>query len=41
MVVGEKMRVWIPADLAYGKTPARRGAPSGDVIYDLELLAIE
>jgi peptidylprolyl isomerase len=41
MVVGEKLRVWIPAELAYGKTPVRRGAPAGDVIYDLELLAIE
>ncbi len=41
MVVGEKVRVWIPAALAYGEKPGRRGVPAGDLVYDLELLAIE
>jgi FKBP-type peptidyl-prolyl cis-trans isomerase len=41
MVVGEKTRFWIPADLAYGETPRRPGAPSGMLVFDIELLAIE
>lgn len=38
MVVREKRRFWIPADLAYGETPQRPGAPSGDLCFDVELL---
>jgi peptidylprolyl isomerase len=38
MTQGEKRRFWIPADLAYGKTP-RMGAPSGDLVFDVELLS--
>src|SRR5262249_46352392 len=41
MIVGEKVRVWIPAALAYGDKPGRRGVPAGDLVYELELLAIE
>lgn len=41
MVVGEKRRMWIPADLAYGDTPMRRGAPCGDLTFEVELLGIE
>jgi FKBP-type peptidyl-prolyl cis-trans isomerase len=37
MVVGEKRRFWIPAALAYGEQ-ARNGAPSGDLVFDVELL---
>jgi FKBP-type peptidyl-prolyl cis-trans isomerase len=37
MVVGEKRRFWIPAALAYGDH-ARNGAPSGDLVFDIELL---
>ena len=40
MVVGDEVRVWIPAELAYGDKP-RRGAPAGDLVYDLELVALE
>jgi len=40
MVVGEKRRFWIPAGLAYGDAP-REGAPSGMLVFDVELLAIE
>ncbi len=41
MVVGEKTRFWIPADLAYGETPRRPGAPSGQLTFDIELLDIQ
>ncbi len=41
MVEGEQRRFWIPAELAYGKTPARRGAPAGMLVFDVELLSIK
>lgn len=41
MVVGEKRRFWIPAELAYGATPSRPGAPSGDLTFDVELFGIK
>ena len=40
MVVGEKTRFWIPAELAYGSNP-RAGAPSGMLVFDIELLNIQ
>jgi FKBP-type peptidyl-prolyl cis-trans isomerases 1 len=40
MVVGEKRRFWIPANLAYGETPRRPGGPSGTLVFDVELLGI-
>jgi peptidylprolyl isomerase len=40
MTVGEKARFWIPAELAYGDTPKRPGAPSGPLVFDIELLEI-
>jgi peptidylprolyl isomerase len=40
MVVGEKRRFWIPAALAYGDRP-QMGAPSGDLVFDVELLDIK
>lgn len=40
MKVGEKARFWIPAELAYGETPARPGAPAGMLVFDIELLEI-
>lgn len=39
MVVGEKRRFWIPADLAYGENPGG-GRPGGLLVFDVELLAI-
>jgi peptidylprolyl isomerase len=41
LVVGDHARLWIPAELAYGKKPARRGQPAGRMVYDVELLSIE
>ncbi len=41
MVVGEKTRFWIPADLAYGDKPKREGAPSGQLTFDIELVEIK
>ncbi len=40
MVAGEQRRLWIPAKLAYGETP-RMGAPAGDLVFDVELLAFK
>jgi peptidylprolyl isomerase len=40
MVTGEKMRFWIPADLAYGDHPTKPGAPAGMLVFDVELLQI-
>ena len=40
MVTGEKRRFWIPANLAYGDTPSRPGAPVGALTFDVELLKI-
>ena len=40
MVVGEQVRIWIPAALAFGEKP-RRGQPRGDLVYELELLDLQ
>lgn len=40
MVVGEERRFWIPAALAYGENP-RPGAPSGMLVFDVELISID
>ncbi len=40
MVEGEKTRFWIPGDLAYGDKPTRPGAPSGMLVFDIELVKI-
>jgi FKBP-type peptidyl-prolyl cis-trans isomerase len=37
MVVGEKRRFWIPANLAYGENTGG-GRPSGMLVFDVELL---
>lgn len=39
MVVGEKRRFWIPANLAYGDNPGG-GRPGGLLVFDIELLKI-
>ncbi len=40
MVVGDKMRFWLPADLAYGNSTAI-GVPRGTLVFDVELLDIK
>jgi FKBP-type peptidyl-prolyl cis-trans isomerase len=40
MVVGDKVRFWIPARLAYGDHP-KPGEPAGELVFDVELLAIK
>jgi len=40
MKAGAKYRFWIPADLAYGETPSRPGAPAGQLTFDVELLEV-
>ena len=40
MVVGDKVRFWIPGPLAYGDKPARPGTPAGPLVFDIELLSI-
>jgi len=39
MVVGEKRRFWIPANLAYGEAPGG-GRPGGMLVFDVELLGV-
>jgi hypothetical protein len=39
MTVGEKRRFWIPGKLAYGDTPAKPGALSGMLVFDVELIS--
>jgi len=40
MVIGEKRRFWIPANLAYGENPGG-GRPGGLLVFDVELLGIK
>ena len=42
MVVGEKRRFWIPADLGYGSREAAGGVipPNSMLVFDIELLSI-
>lgn len=40
MVEGDKLRIWIPSNLAYGDQPERPGAPAGPLTFDVELVAI-
>ncbi len=39
MVTGEKRRIWIPSNLAFGDKPTN-GAPAGALVFDVELLEI-
>ncbi len=40
MVVGEKRRFWIPAELAYGHKPGG-GRPGGMLVFDVELFSFK
>lgn len=37
---GDKVRLWIPSELAYGDKPTRPGAPAGPLVFDVELISI-
>jgi hypothetical protein len=42
MVVGEKRRFWIPGELAYDNPATyREGAPTGMLVFDIELIDID
>ena len=41
MSVGDKARFWIPGALAYGDKPNSSGAPTGPLVFDIELLSIK
>ncbi len=36
---GEKARLWIPGNLAYGERPPQPGYPYGTLVFDVELLS--
>ena len=38
MKKGDVYRFWIPGNLAYGDKPARPGAPTGMLVFDIELV---
>ena len=38
---GDRFRVWIPADLAYGEQPSAPGLPAGRLCFDVELIQIQ
>jgi len=40
MVVGERTRFWIPAEMTYGNDPSGR-RPSGLLVFDIELMSIK
>lgn len=40
MKVGDQMRFWLPADLAYGDKPARPDQPAGPLVFDVELVSV-
>ena len=41
MVRREKRRFWIPSRLAYGDSSTNPTAPAGDLVFDIQLLAIQ
>ena len=41
MVVGEKRRFWIPAELAYGPVVPGSSRPGGLLVFDVELFEIK
>lgn len=40
MQEGDKFRVWIPGNLAYGDTPKAAGVPAGRLCFDVHLIQI-
>jgi FKBP-type peptidyl-prolyl cis-trans isomerase len=40
MTVGEKVQLWLTADLAYGDPPRKPDRPAGPLTFEIELLGI-
>lgn len=40
MTVGEKVQLWLTADLAYGNPPRKPHRPAGPLVFEIELLGI-
>ncbi|MGH9471967.1 MAG: FKBP-type peptidyl-prolyl cis-trans isomerase [Terriglobales bacterium] len=40
MTVGEKVQLWLTADLAYGDPPRKPHRPAGPLVFEIELLGI-
>lgn len=40
MTVGEKVQLWLTADLAYGDPPRKPNRPAGPLVFEIELLGI-
>jgi peptidylprolyl isomerase len=40
MVVGDKVRLWVPSALAYGDKPSIAALPAGPLVFDVELISI-
>lgn len=40
MSEGERRRLWIPAELAYGNRPDLTDAPQGMLVFDVELIEV-
>jgi FKBP-type peptidyl-prolyl cis-trans isomerase len=40
MTVGEKLQVWLTADLAYGDPPRKPNRPAGPLVFEIELVGI-
>ncbi len=41
MVVGDRLQLWIPAQLGYGRDQVAENTPSGPLVFDVELLEIK
>jgi hypothetical protein len=40
LVVGDRARIWTPAVLGYGTKPKNRGQPAGNLVSEVELVAL-
>ncbi|MGH9393353.1 MAG: FKBP-type peptidyl-prolyl cis-trans isomerase [Terriglobales bacterium] len=40
MTPGEKLQLWLTADLAYGDPPRKPNRPAGPLVFEIELVSI-
>jgi len=40
MTVGEKVRLWLPVQLAYGDPPRKPNRPTGALVFEIEMIDI-